>query len=80
MTTCAEEKRGAVSIMNLPQKIVGDAIGSGSAVSLMITAGDAKVTVADPETLMEDMWERATKVGPVLEGIIQESHPETCWD
>jgi len=66
--------------MNLPQKTVGDAIGSGSAVCLMITASEAKVKAADPEQLMQDIWERATKVGPVLEGIIQEPHAETCWD
>jgi len=64
--------------MNLAQHTVTD-IGSGSAVCLMITRGETNVA-ADPERLMEEMWVRATKIGPVLEKIIHEPHPEVCWE
>jgi hypothetical protein len=66
--------------MNPVQKTVSETLGSGSEVCLTVIASDPKLMAADPEQLMEDMWVRATKIGPVLEDIIQEPHPETIWD
>jgi hypothetical protein len=42
---------------------------------LKLTEGSAKPAVQGPEKLMEKIWQQATQLGPVLEGILDESHP-----
>jgi len=65
--------------MNPMQQTVSGNTGSGGTIHLLITEGDVKLMVADPEQVMEEMWMRATEIGPVLEDILRKSHVEPHW-
>jgi hypothetical protein len=77
--TCIFEQVGEVCIMNPVQQPVSGAIGSVSPAHLMITDRDVKLLATDPERFMEEMQSRATKIGPVLEAILRESHGQPRW-
>jgi len=61
--------------MNPTQQVVSDVHVPLGRVSLLLTAGSAELAVQGPEKLMEKIWLQATQLGPVLEGILDESHP-----
>ena len=59
--------------MNPTQQVVSDIHVPLGRVSLM-PEGSAKLAVQGPEKLMEKISQQATQLGPVLEGILDESH------
>ena len=65
--------------MNLAQQTVTMTKGTDSTVHLFITKGHAELMPGDAEHVREDVWLRAMTVGPVLEGILAETHDEQCW-
>ena len=50
------------------------------AVRLMWTEGQVNVKTRESEEVIEEIWARATEVGPVLEGILHEPHAKTHLD
>ena len=59
--------------MNPTQRVVSDVTVPLARVSLLLTEGSAELAVQGPEKLMEKIWLQATQLGPVLEGILDES-------
>ncbi len=43
-------------------------------VHLMLTEGEIKLAAKDAQRFMEEIWSRATEIGPVLEGILHDPH------
>lgn len=60
--------------MNPTQRVVSDVHVPLARVSLTPTEESAELAVQGPEKLMEKIWQQATQLGPVLEGILDESH------
>jgi hypothetical protein len=58
---------------------VSNATGGMGAVHLLLTQGDVKLMVDNPEQVMEEIRRRAEQVGSLLEGILQEPHGQSCW-
>jgi hypothetical protein len=50
-------------------------------VHLMLTEGEIKLAAKDAQRFMEEIWSRATEIGPVLEGILHDPHckPQRNW-
>jgi hypothetical protein len=50
-------------------------------VHLMLTEGEIKLANKDAQRFMEEIWSRATEIGPVLEGILHDPHckPQQEW-
>lgn len=71
--------RGEECLMNPVQQTVSNNSGAGSVVHLTVRADDVKMMVEDPEQVMEEIWLRATQVGPVLENILREPHGVPRW-
>jgi hypothetical protein len=49
------------------------------AVHLLLTEGDVKMMVENPEQVMEEIRVRAEQVSSVLEGILLEPHGQPRW-
>ena len=64
------------SFMNTLQQVSADNGVTASVVHLMLKDGPAELKPEEPERMIE---ERATKLGPVLEGILLESHGRLHW-
>lgn len=79
MTTCIRAQSGEVCIMNPVQQVVSNPGGTSSVVPLLITDGDMRMLVEDPELVMEEIELRATEVGSVLENILREAHGQPRW-
>jgi hypothetical protein len=65
--------------MNSMQHITNSTGTADGVVHLMLTVGDAGMQPSDPERLMEEVWARATQIGPVLESILQDPHGQPRW-
>ena len=61
------------------QQPAGNMIDANNVAHLLITEGDITMMADDPERVMEEMWQRATEVGSVLENILREPHGEPRW-
>jgi hypothetical protein len=48
-------------------------------VHLLLSDKGVKLTVEDPEQVIEEIRMRATKVGSILEGILLEPHGQSDW-
>jgi hypothetical protein len=59
------------------QPVVHDAHGVPDAVRLMWTEGELGLDARESDVVIEEISARATEIGPVLEGILHESHTET---
>jgi hypothetical protein len=78
-TPCILVRAGESCFMTPMQQSVSNAGGEVSAVHLMMTEADVKLMAEDPERVMEEIWQRATQVGSVLENILQEPHGVPRW-
>jgi len=62
------------------RSVSGTNPGPISPVHLLLTECGSETVADNPERVMEEIWMRATEIGPVLEGILVESHEHPCWD
>lgn len=60
------------------RNVTSGAISAGE-VHLLLTEGDVKMMVENPEQVMEEIRVRAERVGSVLEGILLEPHGQSRW-
>ena len=65
--------------MNTVQHLVSNSSDTACVVHLLLREGDAGMAPQDPERMMEDIWARATLMGPVMERILHEPHGEPRW-
>ena len=65
--------------MNQMQHTATGASGADGTVHLLITEGDVRLMVEEPEQVMEEIELRATSVGPVLEAIFREAQEQSRW-
>ena len=79
ITPCIFAPTGEGSGMTPMQQSVSNTVGANSVVHLLVTDGKTAVMAQDPEQVMEEMWQRATQVGSVLEDILQEPRGISRW-
>lgn len=66
--------------MTTTQQVRNATAGTGvGAIHLLITEGDVKMMVENPEQVMEEIEARATRVSSILEGILLEPHGVPRW-
>jgi hypothetical protein len=66
--------------MNSTQHTQNVSSGGGmSAVHLLLTQGEVKLMVENPEQVMEEIRLRAEQVSSVLESILMEPHGQPRW-
>jgi hypothetical protein len=61
------------------QQSVSNTVGANSVVHLLVKDSQPELMAQDPEQVREEIWQRATQVGSVLENILQEPHGISRW-
>ncbi len=65
--------------MNALQQMADGERSADCVVHLMLKDGPVEMKPEKPERMLDEFEERATKLGPVLEGILLESHGKLHW-
>ena len=64
--------------MNIPrQTTTHDAHSPDTVIHLLSAKIIGEPGTPEPQAVIEEIWARATWVGPVMEGILHEPHPQT---